>query len=124
MSKEMFLPSDLFSKAFAYCKKKYNQVAILSAKYGLVFPDDVIEPYDKTLNKMSIRERKDWSRKVFKQMRERLNLSAYGTVYFHAGKNYREFLIPKLNSFSLKCEVPLNNLPIGKQLRWYKEHDC
>jgi len=121
---EMYSASDLFRKAYAYCIKKYDQVAILSAKYGSLFPNDVIEPYDITLNKMSVKERKDWSEKVSKQLQQRLNLSAYGIVYFHAGKNYREFLISKLNKVGLQCKVPLANLSIGKQLRWYKEHDC
>ncbi len=37
---------------------KYDDVAILSAKYGLLLPGDKIEPYDKTLNDMSIKEKK------------------------------------------------------------------
>lgn len=48
----MYSASDLFSKAYAYCTKKYGVVAILSAKYGLLFPNDTIEPYDETLNRM------------------------------------------------------------------------
>lgn len=30
----MYSASDLFRKAYAYCTKKYDNVAILSAKYG------------------------------------------------------------------------------------------
>jgi cytoplasmic iron level regulating protein YaaA (DUF328/UPF0246 family) len=120
----MYLASDLFRKAYAYCTKKYDQVAILSAKYGLLLPDDEIEPYNKTLNDMSIKERRAWSEKVFQQVQTRLNLSNYDKVFFHAGKNYIEFLIPKLEKIGLKTGVPLGNLPIGKQLAWYKSHDC
>lgn len=121
---EMYSASDLFSKAYAYCKKNYDQIAILSAKYGLVFPDDVIEPYNLTLNKMSTEEVKAWSERVFKQMQDRIDLSGIGVVFFHAGNNYRKHLIPKLQSLGIGCIVPLGNLGIGKQLRWYKEHDC
>lgn len=117
---EMYSASDLFRKAYAYCTKKYDQVAILSAKYGLLLPQDEIEPYDITLNDMSIKERKLWSEKVFEQMQQRLNLSNYGRVFFHTGKRYREFLTPKLESVGLVTEVPLGNLQIGKQLSWYK----
>ena len=62
--------------------------------------------------------------KVFEQMGERLVLSDYEGVFFHTGKNYRDYLIPKLEKLALKCEVPLGNLPIGKQLAWYKTHNC
>lgn len=121
---EMYLPSNLFSKAYVYCKKNYDQVAILSAKYGLLLPDDPIKPYNLTLNNMRVKERKVWSEKVFEQMKDRLRLADYDKVFFHAGKNYREFLSPKLENMGIKCDVPLKHKGIGRQLGWYKEHDC
>jgi len=121
---EMYSVSDLFSKAYAYCIKKYDQVAILSAKYGLLLRGDETEPYDITLNKMSVEERKAWSEEVLEQIKTKLNLADYEKVFFHAGKNYIEFLIPKLEKIGLKTGVPMGNLPIGKQLAWYKSHDC
>ncbi len=121
---EMYSVSDLFRKACAYCVKKYDIVAILSAKYGLLLPDDEIKPYNKTLNEMSVDARKAWAEEVFKQMQTRLNMDDYGNVFFHAGKNYRDFLLPKLERIGLKCAVPLGTLPIGKQLAWYKSQDC
>lgn len=36
-------------------------MAILSAKYGLLLPDDEIEPYNLTLNDMSSEEVRDWA---------------------------------------------------------------
>jgi hypothetical protein len=117
---EMYSASDLFRKPYAYCTKKYDQVAILSAKYGLLLPEDEIEPYDITLKKMNAKERKAWTERVIKQMQRRLTLSSYGRVFFHTGKRYREFLTPKLKSLGLETEVPLRNLQIGKQLSWYK----
>jgi len=33
-------------------------------------------------------------------------------------------LIPKLENMGINCETPLENLGIGKQKAWYKEHDC
>jgi len=115
----MYSPSDLFRKAYAYCKNKYDDVAILSAKYGLLLPDEEIESYDKTLNDMSVEERKNWSDGVFTQMQTKLILGDYGKVFFHTGRNYRENLITKLGKMGLGYEAPLINLPIGKQLNWY-----
>jgi cytoplasmic iron level regulating protein YaaA (DUF328/UPF0246 family) len=121
---DMYSASDLFRKAYAYCKEKYDNVAILSAKYGLLLPHDEIEPYDLTLADMSSEEREVWAERVFKQMKSRLNLQDIDKVYFHAGKQYREHLIPKLEEICITCEAPLKNLGIGKQLAWYKGHDC
>lgn len=120
----MYSASDLFRKAYSYAVKNYDFVAILSAKYGLLFPDDKIEPYNLTLNDMSFEEVKEWAEKLFNQMKNRLNLEEFDKVFFHTGEKYRRHLIPKLEQMGIKCEVPLKNLGIGKQKAWYKEHDC
>lgn len=119
---EMYSASDLFNKAYDYCTKKYDAVAILSAKYGLLLPNEEIEPYDLTLNDMSSEEREAWAERLFKQMKSRLNLKDLDKVYFHAGENYREHLIPKLEEICITCEAPLKNLTFGKQKAWYKKH--
>jgi len=120
---EMYQASDLFKKAYSYATKNYDFVAILSAKYGLLFPDDKIEPYDLTLNTMKSQPRKNWAEKVFAQMQNKLRLGDY-KIFFHAGKKYREYLTSKLERIGVTCEVPLRGLGIGKQKAWYKEHDC
>jgi len=121
---EMYSASDLFRKAYAYAVKKYDFVAILSAKYGLLFPDDKIEPYDLTLKDMSSKEVKEWSEKVFDQLNCRFSLHDYDKAFFHTGKKYRQYLIQRLENVGIKCEAPLKNLGIGKQKAWYKHHDC
>ena len=118
---EMYSASDLFKKAYSYAVKNYNFVAILSAKYGLLLPEDKIDPYDLTLNDMDSSDRKEWADKVFKQMKTRLGLKDFTNVFFHTGKKYREHLIPKLKKVGIDCEAPLKNLGIGKQKAWYKK---
>jgi hypothetical protein len=120
----MYSASDLFRKAYAYAVKKYNFIAILSAKYGLLFSDDEIDPYNLTLNDMSADEVEAWSNRVFTQINSRLNLREFDKAFFHTGTKYRQHLIPKLERIGIKCEAPLESLGIGKQKAWYKEHDC
>ena len=119
---EMYQASDLFRKAYSYATKNYDFIAILSAKYGLLFPDDEIEPYDLTLNDMKSEQRKDWAERVFNQMRNRLKLEYFDKIFFHAGKKYRQHLIPKLEMMGIRCETPLKNLGIGSQKAWYNKH--
>jgi len=90
----MYSASDLFNKAYSYAVKNYDFVAILSAKYGL----------------------------LFNQMKSRLRLEDFDKVFFHAGRKYREYLIPKLQKIGICCEAPLKDPGIGKQKAWYKEH--
>jgi len=119
---EMYSPSTLFKKAYCYATKNYDIVTILSAKYGLLLPDDEIEPYNLTLKTMTKQQRKDWASKVFKQMEERLDLGKIESAYFHTGREYREHLIPKLELTGAKCIVPLEGLSFGRQLAWYNVH--
>jgi hypothetical protein len=104
--------SPLFRKASAYCADHYDRWFILSAKYGLVRPDAVIEPYDLTLKDMPIGPRRLWARQVLAA------LETAGLIdeqfYLHAGDKYREFLEPRL-----RAVVPLEGLGIGRQLQWY-----
>lgn len=60
---ETIYTSALFKKNLTYAKSlNPNEIFILSAKYGLLKLTDEIEPYDKTLNKMGVKERKEWSK--------------------------------------------------------------
>ena len=93
---------------------------ILSAAYGLVEPDRVIEPYEKTLNKMPIAERRGWAKLVTKQM----DLAqVYGDeAIVLAGLNYRRHLeMPLLDRFR-EVVVPMPGFAFGEQLSWLKEH--
>jgi len=119
---EMYAPSPLFRSAYNYATKNYDAVAILSAKYGLLLPDDEIEPYELTLKNMTKQERKKWAEKVADQLKERTGLQKTSECFFHAGKEYREFLIPILENLGIKCRIPLKGLSIGKQLQWYILH--
>ncbi|MCK9179211.1 MAG: hypothetical protein M0P93_09430 [Candidatus Cloacimonetes bacterium] len=115
-AQEMYLPSTLFSKAIKYIKQQnYDKWFILSAKYGLLNPNVLIEPYDLTLNNMKSEEIKKWSQKVFNQLIE-YNIIE---IDFYAGEKYRKYLIPLLENKSIKYNIPLKGLGIGKQLQFY-----
>jgi len=119
---EMYSVSALFRKAYSYAIKRYDLVGILSAKYGFLTADSIIEPYELTLKNMNRRERLEWAKRVFKQMQKKLDLENIKAVFFHAGKEYREFLIPKIEAAGIKCCVPLKGLSFGRQLAWYNQH--
>lgn len=64
-AKEMYMPSALFRGAWNYANSlNPDSIYILSAKYGLLKPDQNIEPYEKTLVSEKDAEIKAWSRMV------------------------------------------------------------
>ena len=109
--------SPLFKKNLAYAKKiNSDEIYILSAKYGLLKLNDKIEPYDKTLNKMSVSEKKKWSNEVYQELQKSEVINNTNFIFL-AGENYRKYLVEKLAHY----EVPMKGLQIGKQLQFLTE---
>ena len=108
-----------FRKARAYVESTESPWYILSAEYGLLDPERVVEPYEKTLNTMGIRDRRFWAERVFSQL-EAVGVTD-GRLSFLAGQRYREFLVPRLRGIGIEVEVPMAGLRIGEQLRWLGE---
>ena len=106
--------STLFKKSLKYAESlKADHIYILSAKYGLVGLEDEIEPYDKTLNKMPVNEKKEWAKNVLAQLKEVVDLKNDNFIFL-AGMNYRKYLVPEIINY----KIPMEGLPIGKQLQW------
>ena len=112
--------SPWFQKARAFVERQAGEWLILSAKYGLVEPDQVIEPYNETLNEKSIDERREWSRKVVRELQP--HCPAGTSVAFLAGEKYREFIAPALSELGCRVEVPMEGFGIGEQLHWLSKH--
>ena len=108
--------SPLFRKARGFVEAQGWPWFILSAKYGLVDPEQVIEPYEKTLNTMGVAERRDWAEGCRRALEP--HLAGVKSVAFLAGNKYREFLAPALRNRGIEVHVPMARLPIGKQLAW------
>ncbi len=89
---------------------------ILSAEHGLVDPDAVIAPYEKTLNTMSSPARREWADRVFSQLCGAAPDAR--SVTFLAGARYRAFLAERLRATGITVEVPMEGLRIGEQLSW------
>ena len=89
---------------------------ILSAKYGLVKPNQVITPYDETLSNMSKAKRQEWALLVEQQMEQELAPASEAVVL--AGMRYREDLMPYLRTRFTNVIVPMMGLSSGRQLNW------
>ena len=108
--------SPLFVKSRTYVERKGQPWFILSPQYGLVHPETVISPYERTLNAMPAGERHAWARRVLAQLEPHLADARF--IVFLAGQRYREHLEPDLRARGLTVKVPMEGLPIGKQLSW------
>lgn len=112
--------SDLFRMARRFAETSGCPWFILSAEHGLVAPDKLIAPYERTLNTMRVADRRAWAEGVARQLAKEVpNLTQ---VVFLAGKRYREFLARHLANRRVAVSVPMEGLRIGEQLSWLGQH--
>lgn len=86
--------SPLFRNAYIYAQKLgVDATYILSAKYGLLSPNDKIGWYNETLRDKSSKECKDWAKEIITELRRRgIDLNE-DTFYLLAGKKYYQYLL-------------------------------
>jgi hypothetical protein len=108
--------STWFRKARKLIQKTGSPWFILSAEHGLLAPGTVIAPYERTLNRMSASERREWAKRVQEQMEE--SLPKADEVVVLAGNRYRENLMRYLRRRFSQVTVPMEGLTIGRQLSW------
>jgi hypothetical protein len=113
--------SDLFRQRRRAVENRASRWFIISAEYGLVEPDDWIEPYDKSLADLTVTERRDWANGILSSLRAKLgDLNEY-TVEIHAGANYFGFgLADGLRVAGANVAIPTEGLRQGEQLSFYK----
>jgi hypothetical protein len=96
--------SHLFKLARRYVEETCNGWAILSAEHGLVMPDQILSPYNTTLNEMPAWRRATWAGLTGAAIRDRFPQSTFVVI---AGKHYREAVR------NLPHTVPFHGLGIG-----------
>ena len=106
--------SALFKGMYSYAKKlDPKEIFILSAMHGLLHPDQIIEPYEKTLNNMSASEQKEGARRVLIQIKIKTDIQTDKFVFL-AGDKYRKHLLPHIPNHV----IPMKGLKLGQQLKW------
>lgn len=117
-AKEMYRPSQLFRGGWKYAESlKPDAIYILSAKYGLLNPETIIEPYEKTLITEKDAQIRQWSIMVADQIKKE-GINRMDHAVFLCGKPYRKYIQNLFPNHS----APVSHLGIGKQMQFYKEH--
>ncbi len=109
--------SPLFRLSWKYAQTRNpDKIFILSAKYRLLDPEKVVEPYDQTLKRMNRQERKEWSAEVLKELRDDTDMKNDKCVLL-AGRPYLEYIGDEI----VHKEEPLKGLSIGRRISRLKE---
>lgn len=138
--------STLFRWSAEYCRRYCDRWAILSAKHFVVLPDQVIEPYDLTLEDLDVDYRRQWIGNVNWQLYSKFDhlwelvrgpeerfVMEPGHVLTHrrvigikgvefvvlAGEAYAQGLTGPFGR-TYPATFPLRGLGVGQRLRWLK----
>ena len=117
--------SALFRGARCSVERSCGRWFILSALHGLVDPDEVLEPYEKTLATASRQERRRWSQAVLMALEQELGAVGPHSFEIHAGAAYARYgLLEGLSRAGADVELPLDGLTMGQRLAFYKRTGC
>lgn len=112
--------SPWFRLARAYTESQGCPWLLLSAKYGLVKPDEVISPYLLDVTTMGVRRRLSWAERIGREAKRKLPFSEQLTLV--AGMRYCECLLPHLSELAGHVYTPLAGLSVGFQCGWLRCH--
>lgn len=107
----------LFRRARDHAIRSGDDWFVLSAKFGLLHPAEVVEPYDLYLGDRSTSYRSAWGEWVVAQLVERVPLSGM-VVEVHAGDAYCAPLREPLRRAGARLAEPLAGLRQGERLAW------
>ncbi|MES5481543.1 hypothetical protein QMZ05_02220 [Bradyrhizobium sp. INPA03-11B] len=106
--------SALFIKSRRLADAYQVPFSILSAKHGLVAPDEPIDPYDVTLKGADRQFRDQWGKRTARQIDDAFAVGK--RLLLLAGSDYVEPLRENLPRFARRVELPLDGLSLGLRL--------
>jgi hypothetical protein len=109
--------SPLYRKSVMLTERWGIPFSILSAKYGLLDPDQIIEPYELTLKGAPKQVKVEWARLVDAQIRSLTNKN----LIILAGDDYFSPLVEVGESDPLKYFAPMRGLSLGTRLSFLNE---
>ncbi len=109
-----------FTLARAWVEAQDCPWMLLSARYGLVYPHQVLAPYQLDVTRMGLRQRAAWARGVARQAR--CSVPCSQQLVLVAGNKYCDCLLPHLSPFSDEVQLPLKGLSVGFQCGWLRSH--
>lgn len=114
----------LFRDRVRYAEAGGDPWRIVSARYGLVDPDDELSPYDQTIASLPEVDRAAWALAVALDLVSELpDLARLRSVHveLHMGADYAERLRDVLQAAGMAPSWPVQHLGIGEQRAWYAQ---
>lgn len=117
-AQELYSKNIFFRKQYDFLKTAYNKTLIASAKYGLILPTKIIEPYDLSFDeRVRVKKiriiadndyKKEWGISVSKQINKVIDM--FDEIHLHLPNSYWEWIKPhfKNNPKIIKISQQIN----------------
>lgn len=110
------------SERFQLSRERIIQIGcpwyIISAKYGLLSPDEVITPYDLSISSLNCDEKEEWNRRLITSLKE----FPEGTLFvIWADAEYSTILKRILESCHLQFICPFESMPASAQVSYLQK---
>jgi hypothetical protein len=109
-----------FQKARVYAINKCDRWYILSPHYGLIEPDQLIDPYTDKFRDFSREDQFKWAQRVLVEL-GRTRLTTMDTIVILASTAYRDLLAPMFEARNFRYEAPLVGMGITNQMKWLRD---
>jgi len=113
--------STLFARRRRYAERSGARWFVVSSRWGLVTPEEVIAPYDVFLGDMPASYRRAWAAFVVAQLAGHLELAG-ASIEIHAGDHYVDALRPAIEGAGAELIDPVDAHSMGETLAWYDIH--
>lgn len=113
-AKDLYLGT-LFQSARAYAEAFCDEWIILSARHGVLPPDDLVEPYEQSMSSMRLSEREAWGQRVSSSLNERYRGLRVRYVGL-AGSEYLRHL-----RLQAPLDEPLDRMGIGTRIKYLRD---
>ncbi|MFB6188589.1 MAG: DUF6884 domain-containing protein [Halapricum sp.] len=107
--------SNYFKKKREYAERVGDLWYVLSAEYGLLAPNEVVESYDTHIDEVDAREWED-------DVADDLPSLAGATVEVLAGPDYVDALDMTLDLWAEEVRYPTEGMKVGERMSWLKEN--
>jgi hypothetical protein len=112
----------LFKSCFRFSTDRCDYTFIVSAKYGLLSPDEKILTYDMTLTDLRKGEIDAWAIEVVRELAARMRGVCYPfQAVILAGSTYADPIFRECSWNHIPACRPMRGMPQGKRLKWLAE---
>lgn len=116
---EMYSLSDYFTSMENYAKEviECDRILILSARYGLLDPESIIEPYERSLYDYTQSELEEWALRVASDLPPLENAE----VISLCGKRYMKEIKPYIEKEAISYERLFEGVRMNSQIKQMNE---